>query len=75
MSGAQSRRASLLEAIANTVVGYFLAVVTQIAVFPIFGIEADLSDHLGIGAAFVAVSLLRSYALRRIFERLRLRGN
>lgn len=75
MSGAQSRRSSLLEAIANTVVGYFLAVLTQIAVFPIFGIEAGLSDHLGIGAAFVVVSLLRSYALRRIFERLRLRGN
>ena len=75
MSGSQSRRASLLEAIANTVVGYFLAVLTQIAVFPIFGIEAGLSDHLGIGAAFVAVSLLRSYTLRRVFEWLRLRGN
>lgn len=75
MSGAQSRRASILEATANTVVGYFLAVLTQIAVFPIFGIEAGMSDHLGIGAAFVAVSLIRSYALRRIFERLRLRGN
>ena len=71
MSGAQTRRASLLEAIANTVVGYFLAVLTQIAVFPIFGIKAGMSDHLGIGAAFVVVSLLRSYALRRAFEWLR----
>ena len=32
----QSRRMSLIEAIANVVVGYGLAVLTQIAVFPLF---------------------------------------
>ena len=74
MSQAQSRRASLAEAATNTAVGYVLAVLTQIVVFPVFGIEADLSAHLGIGVAFVVVSLVRSYALRRIFEWLRLRG-
>jgi hypothetical protein len=74
MSRTQSRRASLVEATTNTVVGYALAVVTQIVVFPVFGIEADLSAHLGIGVAFVAVSLVRGYALRRFFEWLRLRG-
>lgn len=68
MSGAQSRRSSLLEAIANTVVGYILAVATQIVVFPIFDIEAGRSEHFWIGSAFVVVSLVRSYALRRAFE-------
>lgn len=71
MSGAQSRRASLAEAITNTVVGYALAVLTQIVVFPLYGLAVDLPSHLGIGAAFVVVSLARSYVLRRIFERLR----
>ncbi len=67
----QSRRASMLEAATNTMVGYGLAVLTQIVVFPIYGLTVDMPSHLGIGAAFVAVSLVRSYVLRRVFERFR----
>jgi len=67
----QSRRRSLLEAISNVVVGYALAVITQIVVFPWFGLQVSLSDNLAIGALFVTISLIRSYALRRVFERWR----
>jgi hypothetical protein len=59
---------SLVEAAANVVVGYGLAIATQIAVFPWFGIEAALGEHLAIGLVFVGVSLARSYLLRRVFE-------
>ena len=62
---------SVLEAVTNVVVGYALAVLTQIIVFPWFGFTASLQDNLAIGAAFVGVSLIRSYALRRVFERWR----
>jgi hypothetical protein len=67
----QSRRLSLLEALTNVVVGYALAVLTQMIVFPWFGLTASMQDNLAIGAAFVGVSLIRSYALRRVFERWR----
>ena len=67
----QSRRQSLIEAITNVVVGYALAVLTQIVVFPWFGLQTDLGDNLALGALFTLISLLRSYALRRLFERLR----
>ena len=67
----QSRRLSLLEAVTNVVVGYVLAVLTQMIVFPRFGLTSSLKDNLGIGAAFVGISLIRSYALRRVFERWR----
>ena len=66
----QSRRMSLIETATNVAVGYVLAVVTQIAVFPLFGIDAALREHLTIGLAFVGVSLARGYLLRRLFERL-----
>ena len=66
----QSRLMSLIEAITNVVVGYGLAVITQIVVFPLFGIDADLKEHLAIGLAFVGMSLARGYLLRRLFERL-----
>ncbi len=67
----QSRAMSLVEAAANVVVGYGAAVATQIIVFPWFGLSATLAGNLMIGSIFTAVSLVRSYTLRRLFERLR----
>ena len=67
----QSRRLSLLEALTNVVVGYALALLTQLLVFPWFGLTVSLHDNFAIGAAFVGVSLIRGYALRRVFERWR----
>ena len=67
----QSRLMSLVEAATNVVVGYGLAIATQIVVFPWFGIETGLAEHLTIGLAFVGVSLARGYLLRRLFERIK----
>lgn len=62
---------SLVEAIANVVVGYGVAVVAQILIFPVFGLQATLAQNLKMGAIFSAVSIARSFTLRRMFERLR----
>ena len=64
----QSWRMSLVEAVANTVVGYVVAVATQFTVFPLFGLRVGLIENLGIGLIFTAVSVARSYLLRRVFE-------
>lgn len=64
----QSRTHSLLEALANVVVGYILAVAVQVVIFPVFGLNVTLAQNLKIGAVFVGVSILRSYTLRRLFE-------
>ena len=65
----QSRCMSLVEAATNVAVGYALALATQIVVFPWFGLHPSLGENLAIGAIFVGISLLRSYTLRRLFER------
>ncbi|MEI4233743.1 DUF7220 family protein [Roseovarius sp. D22-M7] len=67
----QSRTMSMVEAAANVFVGYVLAIATQIVVFPWFGIETGLAEHMTIGLVFVGVSLARGYLLRRLFEALR----
>ena len=67
----QSRRRSLIEAIANVVVGYVLAVAMQFMAFPWFGLHPSLGETLAIGSLFTAISLIRGYALRRLFERFR----
>lgn len=66
----QSRTMSAIEAAANVLVGYCVAVAAQIVVFPIFGLSVSLSQNFGIGLIFTVVSLVRSYLLRRIFANL-----
>ena len=69
----QSRWMSLVEAVTNVLIGYGVAVATQMLVFPLFGLHATLQENLLIGLIFTAVSLVRSYLLRRAFEALRVR--
>lgn len=67
----QSRRLSLIEACANVAIGYAVAVLAQLAIFPAFGMSVPFTDNLLIGAAFTVVSLVRSYAVRRMFNAIR----
>ncbi len=69
----QSRLMSMVESLANVLVGYVVAVATQMAVFPLFGLAVTVTENLLIGLIFTAVSIVRSYALRRGFEALRVR--
>lgn len=70
----QTRFHSAMESLANVAVGYGVAVVSQIAIFPLFGIHTTLSDNLAIGAWFTVISLVRSYVLRRWFNGLKFSG-
>ena len=67
----QSRLMSLVEAIANVIVGYGIGVGIQVVVFPIFRLEVSLRQNLAIGLVFTAVSIVRSYLLRRVFNAIR----
>lgn len=71
----QSRTMSLVEAGTNVIVGYVLAIVTQILIFPIFGLHTTLTQNLKIGAVFTVVSIARSFALRRAFETIRVQAD
>ena len=67
----QSRLMSFVEAVTNVVIGYGVAVLVQIAIFPAFGIEISIGENLANGLVFTGVSIIRSYALRRVFEGIR----
>lgn len=59
---------SAVEAVTSTAIGYGVAVGTQFVVFPLFGIRVSLSEQLGIGLIFTAVSIVRGYCVRRLFN-------
>ena len=65
----QTRLHSALESAANVAIGYGVAVASQVAIFPLFGIHIPLADNLVIGGYFTLISLARSYLVRRWFNR------
>lgn len=71
----QPKGHSAMESVINVVVGFVVALVTQIVVFPWFGIHIAIHQNLGISAVFTVISLGRSFALRRAFNWWHLRGS
>lgn len=65
----QSRTQSFIESCVNIAVGYSIAFASQLVVFPLVGVEASIGQNLTIGAAFTAISLVRSFVIRRAFNR------
>ena len=64
----QSKKYSLIESVTNVLVGYLVALGSQLIIFPVFGISVPLRSNLAIGAFFTVVSIVRSYCLRRLFN-------
>lgn len=64
----QTKLESVLESVVNVLIGYSVAIASQVMIFPLFGIDIPLSANLWIGAWFTAVSLVRSYVIRRWFN-------
>jgi hypothetical protein len=64
----QTRLGSLIESLLNIVIGYVVALLSQLVIFPLFDIHVPLSTNLWIGAWFTLISLVRSYIIRRWFN-------
>lgn len=67
----QSRLSSLLESLLNILIGYLTALLSQLIIFPWFGILVTFQDNLMIGGWFTIISLIRSYTIRRCFNNFR----
>lgn len=65
----QSKKNSFIESIINVICGYFVALLSQIIIFPVFGIHATIQDNIMIGLWFTVISICRSYIMRRVFTR------
>ena len=66
----QTRKHSLCESITNVIIGYSIALLSQIIIFPFFQIKITLHDNLLIGLWFTLISIIRSYTLRRIHNKI-----
>lgn len=64
----QTRLFSLIETFSNIFIGWVIAIITQIIIFPIFNINIPLKENLQISAIFIGVAIIRGYTLRRVFN-------
>lgn len=64
----QTKLESFIETCINTVIGYLVALASQILVFPIVGIHVPIQTNLEIGAWFTLISIIRGYVIRRWFN-------
>lgn len=64
----QTKLESLLESFFNILIGYFVALGSQLIIFPLVGIDISFNTNLIIGFWFTLISLARSYFIRRFFN-------
>jgi hypothetical protein len=69
----QSKTHSMIEAFANVAIGYGISVVANLLVLPLFGYSVSVSDAAGMGLIFTAISIVRSYYVRRAFNFIHIR--
>lgn len=64
----QTRMDSFFEAVTNTFIGWFISMLTWMVVAWAMAIPVSFGDSLLITWIFTAVSIARSYLLRRLFN-------
>lgn len=69
----QSKIGSLVESLINILIGFGIALGSQLLIFPMYGVNIPLHDNVMITLWFTLISIARSYTLRRLFNRITIR--
>ena len=64
----QTKRQSLIETLTSVFVGWLIGVILNMLVLPLFDYDVNLTDGVLISIIFTAVSVIRSYVVRRFFN-------
>lgn len=67
----QTKLGSFVESWANILIGFTINFFANLIVLPWFGFNVTPSDAFGMGLIFTAISLVRSYVIRRWFNGLK----
>lgn len=65
----QTKKHSLIESMTNAAIGYGVALLSQLLIFPLFDIHVQFKDNIMIGLYFTVISIVRSYLIRRYFTK------
>ena len=65
----QTKLQSRVETLVQQAIGFIVAMISQLIIFPVFDIHINMKDNLLIGIYFTIVSIIRSYLVRRAFNK------
>lgn len=64
----QTVRGSLVEAWTNVAIGFSINYLANFALLPLIGAHVTAGDNFWLGCIYTAISVLRSFAIRRWFN-------
>lgn len=65
----QTKLESLFEAFVNIAIGAVVSLAGQLAFFPMVGLKVSLAQNFTLMALFTVLSVVRSYYVRRLFNK------
>ena len=65
----QTKLGSFYEALINVAIGFGINYCANLVILPLFGFHVSLADNFYIGLLYTVVSVVRSYVVRRWFDR------
>ena len=65
----QTKKQSFIESLSNTAVGFLISLAATFIVLPIFNVHSTFSKNIGITICFTFISIIRSYLIRRYFNK------
>jgi hypothetical protein len=65
----QTKKQSLLESVINTAIGFIVSMLSQIFIYGVMRIPVTISKSVLLTLFFTVVSIIRSYIIRRIFNK------
>jgi hypothetical protein len=68
VNATQSKIDSVIESITNIMIGFTINFTANMFIFPLFGWSISITQNIALGACYTAISLVRSYAIRRAFN-------
>lgn len=64
----QNKKWSMIETVISVASGFVIAVVTQLIMFPLFGVYVTIGANIQMTLIFTVISLIRGYYVRRFFN-------
>lgn len=64
----QTKSQSAVETCASTAIGFFIAYFASLTVLPLFGFPVTHGQNFWITVIFTAISLIRGFFVRRLFN-------
>ena len=64
----QSKRESMIETLTSVFVGWFIGVILNLTILPLFNYNITVVDSLWVSLIFTVISVVRGYLIRRFFN-------